>query len=147
MHVQEIVKHVSSFVCLALTTGNLFYTMHIDKAKHLPPKLASALSKAKAKAKEKMARASSGKTLDHSNRSGLIDDSSSMSQTSEDQRYSEQGRETSEFFTAEDKDDLEQMFKHDFATFSAEEYQAEIQPLFEDLLTFMNRQDALDSLG
>jgi hypothetical protein len=121
--------------------------MHIDKAKHLPPKLASALSKAKAKAKEKMARASSGKTLDHSNRSGLIDDSSSMSQTSEDQRYSEQGRETSEFFTAEDKDDLEQMFKHDFATFSAEEYQAEIQPLFEDLLTFMDRQDALDSLG
>ncbi|KAF3039267.1 hypothetical protein E8E11_006863 [Didymella keratinophila] len=122
--------------------------MHIDITKHLPPKLASALSKAKAKAKEKMSRASSGKNSTQSNHSDdVLDDSNSMSQTSKDQTYSEQASEMSELFTAEDKDDLEQMLKNDFATFSAEEYQAEIQPLFEDLLTFMNRQDALDHLG
>lgn len=48
--------------------------------------------------------------------------------------------------TAEYEADLEQMRKMDFASFSAEEYQAEIQDLFEDLLTFMNRQDSLDEL-
>lgn len=48
--------------------------------------------------------------------------------------------------TAEDKVDLEQMHTGDYATFSAEEYQAEIQDLFDELLTFMNRMDSLDEL-
>lgn len=121
--------------------------MHIDKAKHLSPKLASALSKAKAKAKEKMARTSSGKNSNYSSRFEVVHDSSSMLQATDDQNCLDQSDDASALFSAEDKDDVEQMSKNDFATFSAEEYQAEIQPLIDNLLTFMNRQDALDSLG
>lgn len=109
--------------------------MHIDKARHLPPKLASAINKVKAKAKVKMAYASSGKDSNQPGHLEVSVDSRSLAEPSD------------ELVTTEDKDDLEQMLRNDFATFSAEEYQADIQPLFEGLLRFMNRQDALDSLG
>jgi hypothetical protein len=121
--------------------------MPFDKAKHLPPKLANAFSKAKAKAKEKMVRKAS---VSQSDDSSAVADSRSTAQISADQTDPEVTREMYEMFSAEDsaedKDDLEQMLKNDFATFNAEEYQAEIQPLFEELLTFMHRQDALDRL-
>ncbi|KAF1927562.1 uncharacterized protein M421DRAFT_393083 [Didymella exigua CBS 183.55] len=109
----------------------------MHKAKHLPPKLAE-------KAKKKMARKASENPSDQSN---IPDDSSSMTQFSETEGDPEPTRAADVvLFSAEDKDDLEQMHKKDLATFSAKEYQANIQPLFDELLTFINRQDGLDRL-
>lgn len=122
--------------------------MHIDKAK-----LVSALSKAKAKAKQKMTRAPPYKASNQPDRSQAVDNSSSTWHFSEHEVPSDHEvhpdslREPSELLTAEDMDDLQHMLKHDFAALSAEQYRAEIQPLVDELLTFMNRQDALDCLG
>ncbi|KAF3046973.1 hypothetical protein E8E12_009735 [Didymella heteroderae] len=122
--------------------------MQINKAKHLPPKLANAFSRARAKAKEKMTRKASETHSDQTNHSeGVVKESSSMSHATVTEAEAEQVHDLNALFSVEDKDDLEQMLKNDFAAFSAEEYQAEIQPLFNELLTFMNRQDALDRLG
>lgn len=112
------------------------------KATHLPPKLTNAFLKVKAKAKEKMTRAPSDAESDK--RTGIVDSSSKATKSSGAEEHL--GQSISELFTAEDREDLEQMYKMDFATFSAAEYEAEIKDLFEDLLIFMHRQDGLDRL-
>lgn len=120
--------------------------MPLDKAAHLC-KLATALSKAKAKAKQKMTRAP-GKVLNQPDDSQAVDESTSPSHFSEHKgHHTDLPRGMSGLLSAEEEEDLKHMLSHDFAALSAEEYQAEIQPMFDETLTFMNRQDALDRLG